>query len=318
MRRSGLLLVWLLWAGIAGCGPLSSQPLPTQVSLATLPIPPTPILQTPIPTQMPAPTQTAVSSPTSTATPPPTRCASPGQLIQSSAPLPTAGQLNYRVYLPPCYAESDHAYPVLTLLPGNIHTDAIWDDLGIDETADRLIFAGEIVPLIMVMPDGGWLANNSSGGPGSYETAVHHELRPYLSSQYCIWNEPAGQAIGGLSRGGYWALEIAFRFPDQYVSVGGHSAALYDSYAGPAVNPQTTGLTNSLGDLRIYLDFGDNDYLIGNTQRLHEGMLSQGIAHDWVIAPGGHDNAYWSSQLEAYLRWYTAVWADSPFPRCAP
>ncbi|MCA9969347.1 MAG: hypothetical protein KC425_03980, partial [Anaerolineales bacterium] len=191
-------------------------------------------------------------------------------------------------------------------------------DLGIDETAASTIRAGSLPPLLIVMPAGGWLADNTSGGPGSYERFVLDELIPHVEATTCAWAAPAGRAIGGLSRGGYWALEIAFRFPDHFASVGGHSAALFDQYAGPAINPQTTGLTQPLGDLRIYLDIGDADYLRAPLVQLHEDMARLGVPHTWQPNPGGHDDAYWRSQLDAYLAWYTAVWPTdrAAYPPC--
>jgi enterochelin esterase-like enzyme len=121
-----------------------------------------------------------------------------------------------------------------------------------------------------------------------------------------------------MSRGGYWALEIAFRFPEQFVSVGGHSAALYDTAAGPELNPQFTGLTNDLGDLRIYFDIGEDDYLIPNIQRLHEDMLEAKRPHDWLLNEGSHEDAYWALHSGEYLLWYSEPWPFFPsaYPTC--
>jgi enterochelin esterase-like enzyme len=190
--------------------------------------------------------------------------------------------------------------------------------LGLDETADAAILAGQIPPLIIAMPDGGYIANNSSGGPNSFEGVILDNFIPYIEQTYCAWPEPAGRAIGGLSRGGYWALEIAFRFPEQFLSVGGHSVALLDTAAGPDLNPQFTGMTNDLGSLRIYLDIGKNDYLIPNIQRLHEEMLAAGRPHVWLLNPGSHEDAYWAAHTNDYLLWYTDPWplARTTYPVC--
>lgn len=168
------------------------------------------------------------------------------------------------------------------------------------------------------MPDGGPIANNTSGGPSSYEALILDELIPLIEATTCAWPEAAGRAIGGLSRGGYWALEIAFRHPDHFASVGGHSAALLDTHAGTDVNPQYTGLANDLRDLRIYLDIGSDDYLIANIRRLHEEMVAAGVDHVWMLNDGRHENAYWSAHLAEYLVWYAEPWARERelFPRC--
>jgi enterochelin esterase-like enzyme len=206
----------------------------------------------------------------------------------------------------------------LFLFHGGAHSDDHWDNLGIDEAADDLIAAGIIPPLLIVMPDGGELANNSSGGPNSFEGFFTDELLPFVESNYCAWSEPAGRAIGGISRGGYWALEIAFRQPDQFGSVGGHSAALLDTDAGPDMNPQETGPTNDLGELRIYLDIGDRDWLINEVLKLHDDMSLAGVPHTWVLNEGSHAEVYWSEHLHEYLEWYAQPWPTerSLYPAC--
>jgi len=307
----------VLLVGLLGCQAAIASPesaLPTAVSPlalalttpATAPPTVTPKVATAVPT----------AEPTATATQPPTAtpCATPGHIETGTFPSLTAGAMAYRVYLPPCYGVDGRTYPTLYLLPGNIHTDAIWDTLGADETAEAGITEGRWPPFLIVMVDGGWIANNSSGGPGSYESVILNDLIPYVEQTHCAWADPAGRAIGGLSRGGYWALEIAFRFPEQFASVGGHSAALLDTHAWPAVNPQYTGLSQNLGDLRIYLDIGANDYVIHNIRQLHEAMATAvpPIPHTWVLNDGRHEEAYWQAHLPDYLAWYTEPW---PFDR---
>ncbi len=228
-----------------------------------------------------------------------------------SYPSVTAGQMNYRIYLPPCYGLDGRTYPTVYLLGGNTHTDAIWDELGVDEVAEEGILAEELPPMLIVLPDGGWIANYSSGGPGSFESVIVNDLISYIEQTYCAWPEPAGRAIGGLSRGGYWALEIAFRFPELFASVGGHSAALLDQYAWPAVNPQYTGLSQNLGDLRIYFDIGADDYVINNIRQLHLDMETAvpPIPHTWVLNEGRHEEGYWQTHIPDYLTWYSEPWS---------
>ncbi len=267
----------------------------------------------------PPETATALPPPLNTATPEPF-CTEPGEIISDSIPSQWAGSLNYRVYYPPCYRQNGRSYPTLYLLPGNIHTDSIWQDLGLLETADAQILAQLIPPMLIVMADGGWIAQNTSGGPGSYESVILHELIPHIEANTCAWPEPQARAIGGLSRGGYWALEIAFRHPTAFASVGGHSAALVDSYAGPDINPRYTGINHDLGELKIYLDIGQDDYLKAPLQGLHEDMAELHITHEWVLNEGIHEEAYWSRHLSHYLEWYGAAWpaTNALAPTCSP
>ncbi|MGB3713996.1 MAG: alpha/beta hydrolase-fold protein [Candidatus Promineifilaceae bacterium] len=266
-----------------------------------------------IPTLEPAITPQATQLPQSAS------CDMPGRIINGRFPSEIDGpDRAYRIYLPPCYGEDGRTFPTLYLFHGGAHSDAHWDTLGIDEAADELIAAGVIPPVLIVMPDGGELANNSSGGPNSFEGLFIDELIPFIESRYCVWSESDGRALGGISRGGYWALEIAFRQPDQFGSVGGHSAALLDTDAGPDMNPPETGLTNELGELRIYLDIGDRDWLINEVLELHEDMSKVGVPHTWVLNEGQHAEVYWSEHLPEYLEWYAQPWATERdlYPTC--
>ncbi len=273
-----------------------------------------------IPTDTPEPTLTATVTATATTTPTPlaTPCSTPGQVVTAQFDSALAGRVNYRVYLPPCYSDSGRTYPVLYMLPGNIHTDSIWDELGLDEAAEVGIHENRLPPFLIVMVSGGSLANNTSGGPGSYESFFMDEFIPHIERTYCAIPDAEGRSIGGMSRGGYWALEIAFRHADEFASVGGHSASLLDLNGGPTINPSQTGLNNDLDDLRIYLDIGENDWLIYNVQQLHEQMAAAGREHIWILNEGLHEDAYWAAHVTDYLDWYAAPWVDAEggYPPC--
>ena len=100
--------------------------------------------------------------------------------------------------------------------------------------------------------------------------------------------------------------------------MGGHSAALLDTFAGRDFNPQYTGLYNDLADLRVYLDIGADDWVINNIRRLHEDMLASGKTHTWVLNQGKHEDAYWSDHLGDYIGWYTEPWSveRQSYPTC--
>ncbi len=216
--------------------------------------------------------------------------------------------MRYRVYLPPCYGRDGRVYPTLYMFGGNIHDEAIWDTLGLDEAAEAAIAGGDIPPLLIVMPDNGWLANTTTSGPTSYEGFVLDELIPYIEATYCAWPSAAGRAVGGISRGGYWSLMMAFRRPDLFGSVGSHSPALIDSHAGPAEDPAITGATNNLGHLRIWIDIGERDPYLVEARPLHEALAAAGVPHEWHVNAGTHDEAYWRANLDSYLVWYSDGW----------
>lgn len=265
----------------------------------------------------PTATTLPTATPTQTPVPSPTPCSIPGQVVTGYYDSKYGDRITYRVYLPPCYSDTGRTYPTLYMLPGNIYTDSIWDELGLDEAAEAGIKEKRIKPMLIVMLSGGQLANTTSGGPGSYESFMLEEFIPYFEGTYCALPNGKGRAIGGMSRGGYWALEIAFRHPDEFLSVGGHSAALVDYNGGPTINPSNTGLDNDLGALRIYLDIGENDWLLNNVQQLHEQMAAAQRPHTWVLNQGIHEEAYWATHLEEYLEWYAEPWLEvQGYPPC--
>jgi len=309
--------------GLVACRPAASLPTPAALAVAPTPAPPTPTLaatETAGPTATvaasitPAATaDTATPSPTPlepTAIPPPTPLITPtcppGRVERGALESSVAGRpMAYRVYLPPCYGLDGRAYPTLYVFGGNIHDDAIWDTLGLDEAAEAAISAGDIPPLLIVMPDNGWLANTTTSGPASYEGFALNELIPHVEARYCAWPAAEGRAVGGLSRGGYWSLMMAFRRPDLFRSVAAHSPALIDSHAGPAEDPRLTGATNDLGGLRIYVDIGARDPYLRDAQPLHDALTAAGVAHTWLVNEGSHEEAYWRAHLLDYLTWYT-------------
>lgn len=331
----------VLWIILVATGCATGTDTPTTIAPAvptpviadptpTLALPPTAAIQPGTATAEVAPTATPSESadvatvlvdspPTPVVTPTiplsPTPCAEPGRIEHGSLDSAVAGEpMRYRVYLPPCYGQDGRVYPTLYMVGGNVHDDGIWDALGLDEAAEAAIARGDIPPLIIVMPDNGWLANATTSGPRSYEGFVLDELIPHIEATYDAWPEANGRAVGGLSRGGYWSLMMAFRRPDLFRSVGAHSVALIDSHAGPAEDPVVTGATNDLGDLRILIDIGERDPYLIQARPLHDALTAAGVAHEWQVNEGTHEEAYWRANLDAYLAWYSNGWLDKGAP----
>ncbi|HEY68302.1 MAG TPA: hypothetical protein G4N97_08550 [Thermoflexia bacterium] len=279
--------------------PLPEPPLPTLTPTLT----PTPML-TSTPTLTPTPT------PTPTLTPTPTCTETTGRVEQHTYFSQTTGdEQPYRIYLPPCYDWTDRHYPVLYLLHGWPYDEAHWDSLGADEAADAGIGAGTLPPLIIVMPGGSErLYVNTCGGDGSFEGQVINDLIPHVDETYHTWAEREGRAIGGVSRGGVWALEIGFRHPDLFAALGAHSPALSVNLAPPTYDPFYLLKEPGVAALRIYLDAGDADWARGGTQALHEALDERNIAHEFVVHSGSHENGLWAANVAEYLAFYAAGW----------
>jgi enterochelin esterase-like enzyme len=263
---------------------------------------------TPAPIASPTPAPSLTLTPSLTATPTPEACLSLGGQVQITQletdllPHPLA----YRVYTPPCYAEHPIIrYPVLYLIHGQSFDDEQWDRMGIDETADRLIAAGEIAPLIIVLPRDRFWTQPSEDHFGE---AIMDVLIPTIDDVYRTRAERSFRAIGGLSRGGSWALHLGTQYWQSFSAIGGHSAPIFWEDA-----PTIRGWIESIPPdqmPRFYLDLSSNDRPeITDSALGFERLLTRlDIAHEFYLFQGYHEEAYWSAHLEQYLRWYAAEW----------
>ena len=217
---------------------------------------------------------------------------------------------HYYIYFPPCYeADKTTRYPVVYLLHGIPMDERHWLDEGLVATADRLFSSETLPPFIIVLPHGEYgLYTDTSGGPNSFEGILVNELVPAIDSRFRTLADAQHRAIGGISRGGVWALEIAFTHPDLFSAVGGHSPALSVNRAAPVYDPLTLAKTAPIEHLRFFLDAGDKDWTRTAAQELSKVLSVRYIPHTYTVGQGIHDYPYWASQVEAYLKFYGAAW----------
>jgi len=216
----------------------------------------------------------------------------------------TQDEISGRIYTPPCYdVNLGQKYPTLYLLHGATETDSQWVDLGIDEQANVLINKGEIPPLIIIMPEeNSWipLPENPFG-----EHLVK-DLIPWVDTHFQTRVGRENRAIGGLSRGGNWAVRIGFLNWGLFNSVGVHSSPLF--YGDLERIPGWfEGIPQSKIP-RIYLDVGGDDTNIENAADLEILLSDLGIPHAWHQYPGLHEESYWKAHLGEYLLWYSSGW----------
>jgi enterochelin esterase-like enzyme len=145
------------------------------------------------------------------------------RLLVHSAALGGRNQEAY-VYLPSGYAQHpDRRYDVLYLLhgfPGRPLAFLETVQMGIID--DVLTTRHRAKPLILVMPFGStgtftdmeWV--NGVGPNEGWATFVSHDLVKTIDARYRTVRSAAGRAIGGLSEGGYGAINIALQHPREF------------------------------------------------------------------------------------------------------
>lgn len=221
--------------------------------------------------------------------------------IQEYRGVAVAQDVPVMVYLPPCYGAESRPYPTLYLLHGYPFDETHWQSLGAIERADGMIGREQWSPFIMVMPlQPEPLFRGSDGGPGSYETELLEGLVPFVEAKYR--SDPSSRSLAGISRGGVWALEIAFRNPAEFRSVAALSPALAVNYPRPPYDPfEIVGKGEPL-PRGILLVAGDEDWAAAETERLGLALTNAGIEHTFRIVAGDHSDTTWSAVLEQVLQ----------------
>jgi enterochelin esterase-like enzyme len=129
------------------------------------------------------------------------------------------------LYLPPGYgdrAQATRRYPVLYLLHGYPGGPADWFRGGqVRQVMDAMLGDHLVQPMIVVAPDasGGWLHDsemlNQVGGP-QLETYLTRTVVQAVDRRFRTIADRAGRAIGGMSSGGYGALNLGLRHQELF------------------------------------------------------------------------------------------------------
>jgi enterochelin esterase-like enzyme len=228
------------------------------------------------------------------------------------------------VYVPPGYAAHPHErYPALYLLhgePGRPAAFLMTVRLGVVE--DELTALRRAKPLILVMPFGStgsfvdkeW-ANGVRPHEG-WESFVARDLVRAVDARFRTIRSPRARGIGGLSEGGYGAINIAIHHPgefglveswsgyeraDDLGSIFGHRRSLLTA------NTPLDTLAAAAPALRrahtfFWLYTGRDDHFFTQNVAFVSQLAVNGIGHRFRIVHGGHNWALWrGNAADAYL-----------------
>jgi S-formylglutathione hydrolase FrmB len=173
------------------------------------------------------------------------------------------------VYLPPSYdLDPARRFPVAYYLHGLSGSETDWLSKGSIDVAADSIFAAGAPEMILVMPDGddGWYttwvdqfdvkscadtlhtesADRYCVPHQRYDDYVARDVVHFIDEHYRTRADRAHRGIGGLSMGGYGAIELAFRYSDVFSAAASHSGVLSPMYVGahPFAEPVKYGATS--------------------------------------------------------------------------
>ncbi len=200
--------------------------------------------------------------------------------------------------------------PLLVFLHGR---DGSPDSTLSDAFLTRLRALGGQAPVVL-LPDGGTHSYWHDRRGGSWGSYVLHEAIPAALSRSGA--DTHRVAIGGISMGGFGALDLARIAPRRFCAVGGHSAALWlrggnapaGSFddAGDFARHDVIALAGSRSPYRapVWLDTGTKDPFLGADTALARELRAAGVRVTFHVWPGGHDATYWDAHISQYLRFY--------------
>lgn len=233
---------------------------------------------------------------------------------------------NVLVYLPPGYGDDpERRYPVLYMHDGqnlcnpeDAFGGIVW---GVDETANGLISAGEIDPLIIVgIYNAGECrideytpvravrgqAKGRGGKADQYGRMIIEELKPFIDKEYLTRPEREFTGIGGSSLGGLVSLYLGFKRPDVFSRIAALSPSAW--WASNQIIREAAKLPERL-PLRIWLDIGKSEgrTIKHQVRALKEVLLAQGWREgaDFAyleVPRARHEESAWAARFDNVLR----------------
>jgi S-formylglutathione hydrolase FrmB len=221
------------------------------------------------------------------------------------------GDLPVTVVVPA--GDSGDRRPLLVFLHGRGGTQD--SELG-DPFFSGVADAGKRAPVV-AFPYGGDHSYWHDRADGDWVGYVVDEVIPQVSERFD--GDPARVAIGGISMGGFGALDAAFHRPGRFCAVGAHSPAIWESGAETAAGAFDDAEDFARNDLvaaaqagspglttvPLWIDAGAQDPFQPGDQALVRALQADGAPITTKLSwPGGHDGDYWNAHWGQYLRFY--------------
>jgi len=216
------------------------------------------------------------------------------------------------VWVPPGTRADSPPLPVLYYYHGFGDTGmSVLTQGRVPQIMDNLLAEGKIVPMLVVMPD--TETDAADAIPEHFAPATRREtfyprnaqaadkelmqeIRPLIAGRYRIRSDAEGQALAGLSQGGYQALVSGMRHLDKFAWLGIFSGVTTESVPDFRVAAQLKKPAAINRQLKLLtLVSGEEDIITGRDMTGFKAQLDQrGIRSDWHSYPKlGHEMDVW-------------------------
>ena len=205
------------------------------------------------------------------------------------------------------YDPGEPGRPLLVLLHGRgWDPENVWT-LGLEDELERL---GDRAPAVLLV-DGGDHSYYHDRRDGPWGEYVLRDAIPSALAR--LRADPKRIAIGGISMGGFGALDLARLHPQAFCAVGGHSPALWrtggETPAGAFDDAEDFARHDLFGGpyggrARVWIDVGRDDSFHDAAKAYAELLERHGRKVTLTVSEGGHDREYWKQHLRAYLGFY--------------
>jgi S-formylglutathione hydrolase FrmB len=234
-----------------------------------------------------------------------------------------ARPVRYCAYLPPGFdLDKTRHYPVLYYLHGLGDNEQSLLNSGGWDLISELRSQGKVGDFVVLAPSAGHTFYiNSEDGKIRYEDFFVKEFMPQMEKKYRVQSTRTTRGITGVSMGGYGALRLAFKYPDEFAAVSAQMPALMTdlptnlSAAAPGSPGSLLGdvfgspfnrayfarnnvfyfarsdSASSLKRMEIYFNVGNNDDygFEQGAEELEQILKSRRIPREFHIYPGRHD-----------------------------
>jgi predicted alpha/beta superfamily hydrolase len=232
------------------------------------------------------------------------------------------------VWLPPGYDENPRRrYPVLYMHDGQNLMDAATAHSGewqVDETAEQLVLAGQVEPLIIVgiyntedrfaeythVKDTGEFANLGGGNADAYARFLVEELKPMIDRTFRTRTGPQDTGLAGSSLGGLVTLHVGLKHPQIFRRLGVVSPSVF--WGNKDIVERVKALKRK-PPLKVWVDIGTEESkgsqeTVEDTRLLRDALVAEG----WVVgkdlqylevAGAAHTESAWADRFDDILKY---------------